>query len=31
MSYYSKMASAIYNDIVGGLRGYSSNPTISLE
>ena len=31
MAYYSKMASAIYNDIVGGLRGYSSNPTISLE
>lgn len=28
---YSKLASAIYNDIVGGLRGYSSNPTLSLE
>ena len=28
---YSKLASAIYNDIVGGLRGYSSTPTLSLE
>lgn len=28
---YSRLASAIYNDIVGGLRGYSSTPTISLE
>ena len=28
---YSKLASAIYNDIVGGLRGYNSNPTLSLE
>lgn len=28
---YSKLASAIYNDIMSGLRGYSSNPTISLE
>lgn len=28
---YSKLASAIYNDIVGGLRGYSSTPTISLD
>jgi hypothetical protein len=28
---YSKLASAIYNDIVGGLRGYSSTLTLSLE
>lgn len=27
----SKLASAIYNDIVGGLRGYHHNPSISLE
>lgn len=26
-----KLASAIYNDIVAGLRGYHSNPTMSLE
>lgn len=31
MGYYSKLASAVYNDIVGGLRGYSSNPTMSIE
>ena len=31
MNYYSKLASAVYNDIVGGLRGYTSNPTISIE
>lgn len=31
MSHYSKLASAVYNDIVAGLRGYSSNPTMSLE
>lgn len=31
MGYYSKLASAVYNDIVGGLRGYTSNPTISIE
>jgi hypothetical protein len=31
MGYYSKLASAVYNDIVGGLRGYTSNPTMSLE
>ena len=31
MSYYNKMASAIYNDIVSGLRGYSANPTLSME
>lgn len=31
MAYYSKMASAVYNDIVGGLRGYNSNPNLSLE
>jgi len=28
---YTKLASAIYNDIVGGLRGYSANMTLSLE
>lgn len=28
---YSKLASAIYNDIVSGLRGYSSTPSISLD
>lgn len=28
---YSKLASAIYNDIVTGLRGYSSTPALSLE
>ena len=28
---YSKLASAIYNDIVGGLRGYTSTPTLSME
>lgn len=28
---YRKMASAIFNDIVGGLRGYSSNLNLSLE
>lgn len=27
----TKLASAIYNDIVGGLAGYTSSPTISLE
>lgn len=31
MAYYDKLTSAIYNDIVSGLQGYSSNPTISLE
>lgn len=31
MSQYSQLASAIYNDIVSGLRGYNSNPSISLE
>lgn len=31
MGYYSKIASAVYNDIVGGLRGYTSNPTMSIE
>lgn len=31
MGYYSKLASAVYNDIVGGLRGYTSNPTMSIE
>ena len=28
---YSKLASAIYNDIVTGLRGYSTSPALSLE
>ena len=28
---YTKLASAIYNDIVGGLRGYSANMSLSLE
>ena len=27
----SKLASAIYNDIVSGLAGITANPTISLE
>jgi hypothetical protein len=31
MGHYSKLASAVYNDIVGGLRGYTSTPTMSLE
>lgn len=28
---YTKLASAIYNDVMGGLRGISSNPSLSLE
>jgi hypothetical protein len=28
---YSKLASAIYNDIIGGLAGYTSTPNISIE
>lgn len=28
---YEKLASAIYNDVMSGLRGYSSTPTLSLE
>lgn len=28
---YSKIASAIYNDVVSGLRGYNSNLSMSLE
>lgn len=28
---YTKLASAIYNDIVGGLRGYTSTPTLSMD
>ena len=28
---YSKLASAIYNDIKSGLAGYTANPTISME
>lgn len=28
---YSKLASAIYNHLVTGLRGYHQNPTISIE
>jgi hypothetical protein len=31
MGYYLKLASAIYNDIVSGLKGYTSTSTISLE
>ena len=31
MEYIKKLASAIYNDIVSGLRGYHSNPSMSLE
>lgn len=31
MGHYSKLASAVYNDIVGGLRGYTSAPTLSIE
>lgn len=31
MSYYFKLASAIYNDIVSGLRGYTTTNTLSLE
>ena len=31
MGYYFKLASAIYNDIVSGLRGYSTTNTLSLE
>lgn len=31
MGYYNKLASAIYNDVVSGLRGYHQNPTMSLE
>lgn len=28
---YSKLASAIYNDVMSGLRGYTSNVTLSME
>lgn len=31
MGYYFKLASAIYNDVVSGLRGYASTNTMSLE
>lgn len=31
MSYYNKLASAIYNEVVSGLRGYSSTPNMSIE
>jgi len=27
----TKLASAIYNDVIGGLAGYTSTPTMSLE
>jgi hypothetical protein len=27
----SKLASAIYNDVVSGLQGYHHNPSISME
>ena len=28
---FNKLASAIFNDIYGGLRGYASNLSMSLE
>ena len=31
MAVVKKLASAIYNDIVSGLRGYHHNPSMSLE
>lgn len=31
MGYYSKLASAVYNDIVGGLSGYTTTSNISME
>lgn len=31
MEHYQKLASAIYNDVMSGLRGLSSNPSMSLE
>lgn len=31
MGYYNKLSSAIYNDVMSGLRGFSSNATMSLE
>lgn len=31
MTYISKLASAIYNDIVGGLSGYHENSSLSIE
>lgn len=31
MAYYSKLASAVYNDVMSGLRGITSNPSMSLE
>lgn len=31
MGYYFKLASAIYNDIVSGLRGYTTTNTLSLD
>lgn len=31
MAYYEKLASAIFNDVVSGLRGYTSSPSISME
>lgn len=31
MAVYEKLASAIYNDIVSGLRGYHQTPTLSIE
>jgi len=27
----TELASAIYNDVVGGLRGYAATPNMSLE
>lgn len=31
MGYFTKLASAIYNDVVSGLRGYHHNPAMSIE
>lgn len=31
MGYYNKLASAVFNDVVSGLRGYTSNPTMSID
>lgn len=31
MAYYDKLASAIKNDVISGLRGYTATPTMSLK
>jgi hypothetical protein len=31
MAIFNKLASAIYNDIISGLRGYHHNPSINLD